>query len=312
MLTGTKFPTDLSLRGSWRDHLDPDHLRSRLQVAKAVLVTDTGIDDPVAFAELAELVIGPLTADLGEHPRASGGTDGVFSPVEFDRTQKLLWHNENSFDRQPPGAIAFGCLVPAEQGGETPVVLGSDVYADLPDDLVERFTRHGVRYVRRFHPGLGRSWPQIFGTDDRDRVAAICADQDIDLTWDGDVPQTSATRPAAHFDASRGVWSWVNQAQHWHPSCLPTPVRQSMRTLFGDSPPRDCTFGDGSPISDATMSTILRSYARHERATPWRPGDVLIVDNLNVAHARNPYSGPRELLVAMGPKATVNDRPAAR
>ena len=32
----------------------------------------------------------------------------------------------------------------------------------------------------------------------------------------------------------------------------------------------------------------------------WREGDVLMVDNMLVAHARNPYQGARKIVVAMG------------
>jgi alpha-ketoglutarate-dependent taurine dioxygenase len=31
----------------------------------------------------------------------------------------------------------------------------------------------------------------------------------------------------------------------------------------------------------------------------WRQGDILMIDNLLAAHGRNPYSGPRKIIVAM-------------
>jgi hypothetical protein len=33
---------------------------------------------------------------------------------------------------------------------------------------------------------------------------------------------------------------------------------------------------------------------------PWREGDVLMLDNMLIAHARNPYAGERKIVVAMG------------
>jgi hypothetical protein len=41
---------------------------------------------------------------------------------------------------------------------------------------------------------------------------------------------------------------------------------------------------------------------RYERCTvrfDWRAGDVLMLDNMLVAHARDPYQGPRKIVVAM-------------
>jgi alpha-ketoglutarate-dependent taurine dioxygenase len=32
---------------------------------------------------------------------------------------------------------------------------------------------------------------------------------------------------------------------------------------------------------------------------PWRNGDVMILDNLQVWHGRNPYQGPRDVQVAL-------------
>jgi alpha-ketoglutarate-dependent taurine dioxygenase len=31
----------------------------------------------------------------------------------------------------------------------------------------------------------------------------------------------------------------------------------------------------------------------------WRAGDVLLLDNMLVAHGRRPYSGPRKILTAL-------------
>jgi hypothetical protein len=298
------FPARVQFDGSWQGDADIAAVRHALAESKAVLIRRTGIDDAVSFAAFAEAVIGPLANDRGEHSRVSSGA-GVFSPVEFDHDQKLLWHNENTFDRHPPSAIALCCLRPAAHGGETPVVLGSDVFADLPESLVDEFMTRGVCYVRRFHPGIGRPWTAIFGTDDRDEVEEICRERGLEYEWHGDLLSTFAVRPVAHFDHSRHVWSWISQAQHWHPSSLPITVRESIRAMFGNEPPRDCTFGDGGAIGDEAMTTILDAYARHEHVNPWAAGDVLIVDNLNVAHGRNPFTGRRDLLVALGPQAAV-------
>jgi alpha-ketoglutarate-dependent taurine dioxygenase len=40
---------------------------------------------------------------------------------------------------------------------------------------------------------------------------------------------------------------------------------------------------------------------------PWQEGDLIAVDNMLVAHARRPFSGPRKLLVAMGEMIHATD-----
>ena len=67
-----------------------------------------------------------------------------------------------------------------------------------------------------------------------------------------------------------------------------------------ESFPRNCYFGDGSRISGDEMDNIIEAYRKLEVVNPWREGDILILDNILISHARNPYEGNREILVAMG------------
>jgi alpha-ketoglutarate-dependent taurine dioxygenase len=98
-----------------------------------------------------------------------------------------------------------------------------------------------------------------------------------------------------------GEWSWFNQAQHWHASCLDEETRELLREVLRDQElPRTCYYGDGSQIEDSVMQEILGAYAELELVFPWQPGDVAVLDNVLVAHGRNPYRGKRRLLVAIG------------
>ncbi|MGH8920199.1 MAG: TauD/TfdA family dioxygenase, partial [Actinomycetes bacterium] len=113
--------------------------------------------------------------------------------------------------------------------------------------------------------------------------------------------RTAAVRPAVVRHPVTGEWSWFNQAQHWHIACLDEATRTSLLETVGeDGLPRECRFGDGTPIPDSAMAEICAVYDELEVVFPWQRGDVLMLDNILVAHARNPFRGERELLVAMG------------
>jgi hypothetical protein len=60
------------------------------------------------------------------------------------------------------------------------------------------------------------------------------------------------------------------------------------------------TYGDGTPIDDETMAIVGRAYEACAVRFDWRQGDVVMLDNMLAAHARDPYEGPRKIVVAMG------------
>ena len=95
---------------------------------------------------------------------------------------------------------------------------------------------------------------------------------------------------------------WFNQATHWHPSCLTDDLAQSITSVFDDEEalPRNVYYGDGSPITASEMQNICSVYKQAEICFPWQKRDILLLDNMLVSHARNPYAGPRQIAVAMG------------
>ena len=63
--------------------------------------------------------------------------------------------------------------------------------------------------------------------------------------------------------------------------------------------PYNTYYGDGTPIEDSVVAEIREAYRQERLEFPWRAGDILMLDNMLVAHGRNPYSPPRRVLVAM-------------
>jgi hypothetical protein len=73
-----------------------------------------------------------------------------------------------------------------------------------------------------------------------------------------------------------------------------------LEVLGEDRFPRNCFFGDGSRIEDDIMHELCAIYQKHEMSFPWQAGSAILIDNLILAHGRNPYTGLRRILVAMG------------
>ena len=86
----------------------------------------------------------------------------------------------------------------------------------------------------------------------------------------------------------------------FHTSNLEPSVRESLLAEFKeDELPRNAFYGDGSPIESSVLEEVREVYRRASVAFPWRKGDILMLDNFLASHGRNPFVGPRSVLVAM-------------
>ena len=267
----------------------------------ALLFRGFPLDPARDFERFAGALCTRLFRDNGEHPRQSV-SGNVYTPVFYPPEQKVLWHNENSFNYEWPARIWFCCVRPADAGGETPVADSRRVFELIDPEVRDEFVRKGVMYVRNYGRGLGLSWQEVFRTEERAAVEEVCRAARTEFEWrTGGQFKTRAVRPAAVRHPRTGEWVWFNQAQHWHTACLDAATRASLRSLFAEEDlPRACYYGDGTTIDDAAMEHVLEVYRRLEVSFAWRPGDIMMLDNLLAAHARNPFAGERRLLVAMG------------
>jgi hypothetical protein len=144
------------------------------------------------------------------------------------------------------------------------------------------------------------TWQATFETDDRDVVEAFCRDQEIDFEWIGadrlhtvQECQAVVEHPVTHDEL------WFNQAHLFHTSALPPEVRDELDASDPMLVPRQVFFGDGEPIPGGLLDDVRAAYDATTIREPWQAGDVLVIDNLLVAHGRDPYEGSRRVLVAM-------------
>jgi hypothetical protein len=86
----------------------------------------------------------------------------------------------------------------------------------------------------------------------------------------------------------------------FHVSNLSAPVREALLAEFKDDElPRNAFYGDGSAIESSVLDEIRETYKATAIAFPWQRGDILMVDNFLVSHGREPFAGPRKVLVAL-------------
>jgi alpha-ketoglutarate-dependent taurine dioxygenase len=280
---------------------DREWIEEQLADAGALLFRGFDVRGADEFERAAQALCDSLYEENAEHTPVADGSP-VQVPVAYAPDRELLWHNENSFNHQWPRMIWFGCVHPATEGGETPIVDSRKVYELLDPEIRETFADKQIMYVRNYGKGPGLEWQTVFNTTDKAEVENRCREARMDFEWTAnDGLRTSAVRPAVLAHPKTGEMSWFNQAQHWHLSCLDDATRKSLTSVFAERDlPRNCYYGDGSPIADSVMNQILALYQQLEDSFSWRRNDIMLLDNVLTAHARNPFAGERKLLVAMG------------
>jgi hypothetical protein len=171
------------------------------------------------------------------------------------------------------------------------------------------------RSFRKRTLGAPKTWPEMFETDDRAAVEAFCRSEGIEFTWkpDGSIRLVNYT-PAAVVHPRTGRKVWFNSVHNFYPTWawelrrlkryLPAALmgayeRAQMRRVAAEDRPNYATFGDGGEIPPESIERIRQAYWDHAVMFDWQAGDVLLLDNIRMAHGRMPYRGQRRVLASL-------------
>ncbi|SFG29289.1 Taurine dioxygenase, alpha-ketoglutarate-dependent [Novosphingobium sp. CF614] len=293
-----------SCASDWRDLWTSAHAlaAAHLPQAGALLFRNCAPPDEALFRAFASSFGSPLIGyDFASTPRKSVG-EGIYTSTEYPAHQTIPLHNEQSYTLTWPRRIWFHCAVAPDGGGATPIADSRRIFAMIDRAVREEFAAKGLTYTRNYGNGLDLPWQEAFGTRDRGAVERYCLENRIACEWkaDGELRTRQTCQAVARHPATDD-WVWFNQAHLFHPSNLPEAVRETLLTIVGatDALPRHVRFGDGTDISEQAMSHIRHVLDRCALSFPWRSGDILMLDNMQTAHGREPFSGSRRIVVAM-------------
>jgi alpha-ketoglutarate-dependent taurine dioxygenase len=225
----------------------------------------------------------------------------VYTSTEYPSDQYIALHNELNYVVTWPMKIFFFCVQAAETGGETPIADVRKVYERLDSRIRERFKEKGWMLVRNFGEHMSLPWQTSFRISDKAELEAYCQRSRIQCEWNGDRLRTRQTRPAVRQHPLTGEWVWFNHVAFWHVSSLDQTVRQMfLKEYDQDDLPYNTYYGDGSHIDDAVVEDVREAYREETVTFQWQQGDLIMLDNMLVAHGRYPFTGPRKILTAMG------------
>ena len=287
-----------------------DALRAVVAEHGAVLVRGLGLGDAAEVAAVFH-ALAPAGLMIEREAFAERQTyaAGVYFSSKWPPNQPMCMHHELSYRLEFPGLMLFACLSAPTTGGATGVADSTVVLDALPDDLVDRLDREGWMLVRNYNEEIGASVAKAFGTEDRGAIESYCHANAIEFKWqpDGGL-RTWQRRSAVVRHPVTGARCWFNQLAFLNEWTLDAEVREFLVDTYGaEGLPFTTRYGGGDPIGDDVVQLLNEVYQAKAMREPWRTGDLMLVDNIRCAHSREPFTGPRQILVGMADAVRLAD-----
>ncbi|CAL1378287.1 unnamed protein product [Linum trigynum] len=224
----------------------------------------------------------------------------VYTANESPSDQRIPYHHEMAYSPEFPMKLFFFCEVEPASGGETPIVLSHVVYERMKEkhpEFVARLEEEGLLYSRVIgeeddtSSAIGRGWKSTFSTNDKEVAEQRAAKLGMKLEWieDGSARLTVGPAPATKHDKLRDRKIWFNS--------MVTSYTINGSEKF--DPTKSVMFGNGDLLPGDIVYDCLQIMVEESAIIPWQNGDVLLVDNLAVLHARNLFTPPRRVLAAL-------------
>lgn len=280
-------------------HRLQNEIETLIETVGGVLLRGFSVDDITKFKEFSASFGEPLlNYEFGSTPR-SAVSKGVYTSTSYPAHQHIPLHNEQAYTREWAKRIWFHCVTASVEGGETPIADSRVIYQKMPKAIRDEFEK-GLLYVRNYGD-FDLPWQQVFNTEDRAEVEKYCRRTKIDFEWtEDDGLRTSQLCQGVETHYKTGEKLWFNQAHLFHLSNLQPEVRESLEDVLDlEEMPRNVYYADGSVISDEVFSEVRAVLAQETVLFPWQDGDVVMLDNMLIAHGRTPFEGPRKVVVAM-------------
>ena len=226
-------------------------------------------------------------------------TPRVFSANEAPSEVRIFLHHEMAQTPVFPSKLFFFCLIPADEGGATPLcrsdVLFEQMLRECPE-FAKNCEQRGLQYTNVMPgeddaaSGLGRSWQSTFRSESREEAESRMRELNYSWEWmdDGCLRATTPVLPAV-IELADGRKAFFNQLiaafQGWKDS--------------RNDPEKAIKFGDGSSLDRSDVMKVAEMAEALTFDVPWQKGDVALVDNFVAMHGRRSFVGTRKILASL-------------
>ena len=283
-----------------------DFINEKLYRHGGLLLRDFNVRDVSAFEQFVRDTSSEMLAYRERSSPRSQVSGNIYTSTDYPAGKRIFLHNENSYQHVFPLKIFFFCVIPPAQGGQTSIADCRQVLRRISAETRARFeAKGGWMLVRNFRDDLGLPWPTVFQTENKSEVEQYCTGAGITWEWRGNLLRTRQVRPVVAQHPYTGEEVWFNHATFFHLSTLEPAVRQALVAEYGEEDlPNQTYYGDGSPIEPPVLDELRDAYQQATVIFDWQHGDILMLDNMLVAHGRETFTGARNIVVGMADPTT--------
>ncbi len=278
-----------------------------------LLLRGFGVDSAARFERVAGVFLARQQDYLGGISRRGRVLNNVYNTTDAPPHVVVAQHLEAMHTPDPPGRILFNCQRAPSAGGETPLSNFVELFEKLPAALMEPLRDERVVYTRqlidresrmyRTLPGiltksLALSWQEAVGTEDYEAAAGRLEAAGYEVTrYANRCLGTRCSQPLISPHPASGRPRWYLSDQNTRP--MPFFWRWS-RKLLRRWVSIEFFLESGRPLPQALLDQVHDTIQGLQFSFAWQPGDVLVLDNEQMAHGRNSFRGERLILTAFG------------
>jgi hypothetical protein len=240
----------------------------------------------------------------------------IMTATKIPASWSIPLHQEMSYLKHHPSRIAFFCTYAAAEGGHSTLGDMRAMTKMIDKNMLKKFKAHGLQLCRSLpslktlhdKPGVQKPWSEVFSTLDKNEVDEVSRKKGWKTEWlDGDTLQIwQDILPATKFHPHDQTEVWFNQVHMFSPSGSEAWAKRdgreedykNLRAARSKNPEMldKMLYGNGELVSDEDAVYISKLL---EKSVKLNNTDLLILDNTFVAHGRLPFSGKRDILVAL-------------